>query len=45
VIRNGRYMPPENPGYSAALKPASRTDHTFPTGTAWTGSSAKAEPN
>jgi L-fuconate dehydratase len=45
VIRNGRYMPPENPGYSAALKPASRADHTFPTGTAWTGSSAKAEPN
>ena len=32
VIRNGRYMPPENPGYSAALKPASLTDYIFPSG-------------
>ena len=44
VIRDGRYMPPENPGYSAALKPASRTDHTFPVGAAWTAS-AKPGPN
>jgi L-fuconate dehydratase len=44
VIRDGRYMPPENPGYSAALKPASRTDHTFPVGAAWTAS-AKPAPN
>jgi L-fuconate dehydratase len=36
VIRDGRYMPPETPGYSAALKATSRADHTFPSGAAWT---------
>jgi len=35
VIRDGRYMPPANPGYSAALKAASLAEHTFPTGAAW----------
>ena len=35
VMRGGRYMPPQAPGYSAALKPASLADHTFPTGAAW----------
>jgi L-fuconate dehydratase len=35
VIRDGRYMPPANPGYSAALKPASLAEHTFPTGAVW----------
>jgi L-fuconate dehydratase len=35
VIRNGRYMPPRNPGYSAALKPPSLQEYIFPTGAAW----------
>jgi L-fuconate dehydratase len=35
VIRDGRYMPPESPGYSAALKPASLAEHLYPTGRAW----------
>ena len=35
MIQDGRYMPPENPGYSAALKSASRRDYTFPIGAAW----------
>jgi L-fuconate dehydratase len=35
VIRDGRYMPPMNPGYSAALKPSSLAEHTFPTGAIW----------
>ena len=38
VIRGGRYMPPEAPGYSAALKPDSLRDHTYPTGAVWRGS-------
>ena len=37
VIRDGRYMPPENPGYSAALKSESLRDYTFPGGVMWTG--------
>jgi L-fuconate dehydratase len=41
VIRDGRYMPPENPGYSAALKSNSLRDHTFPAGAAWMAQSAK----
>jgi hypothetical protein len=28
-------MPPENPGYSAALKPESLEDYNFPSGAAW----------
>ena len=35
VIRNGRYMPPQAPGYSAALKAPSLAEHTFPTGAVW----------
>jgi L-fuconate dehydratase len=35
VIRDGRYMPPRNPGYSAALKASSLAEHTFPTGAVW----------
>jgi len=35
VIRDGRYLPPQQPGYSIEMKPASRRDHTFPTGRAW----------
>src|SRR6266545_3047753 len=30
VMRNGRYMPPEDPGYSAEMKPDSLVEHRFP---------------
>jgi L-fuconate dehydratase len=35
VMRDGRYMPPEAPGYSAELRSASLADHLYPGGTAW----------
>jgi L-fuconate dehydratase len=35
VIAVGRYMPPEEPGYSAEMKPESLETHRFPTGAAW----------
>jgi L-fuconate dehydratase len=35
VIRDGRYMPPQAPGYSAALKADSLRDYTYPTGAVW----------
>ncbi len=36
VIRNGRYMPPVDPGYSIEMKPASLDHYEFPNGAAWT---------
>jgi L-fuconate dehydratase len=35
VIRNGRYMPPEQPGYSITLRPDALARHEFPAGAAW----------
>ena len=35
VIRNGRYMPPQLPGFSIEMYPDSRRDHTFPAGRVW----------
>lgn len=35
IIRNGRYMPPQLPGYSIQMKPDSIRDHTFPGGSVW----------
>lgn len=35
VVRNDRYMPPLNPGYSVKMKPASLNNHEFPSGQAW----------
>jgi len=35
VIRNGRYMPPDAPGYSIAMKPESLEFFAFPNGGAW----------
>jgi L-fuconate dehydratase len=35
VIRNGRYMVPEAPGYSIAMKPESLREYAFPDGAAW----------
>ncbi len=35
VIRDGHYMPPEAPGYSITMKPASLVEYEFPNGVAW----------
>jgi L-fuconate dehydratase len=35
IIRNGRYMPPQAPGYSAALKEESLRAHLYPSGSVW----------
>ncbi|HTR10507.1 MAG TPA: L-fuconate dehydratase [Paraburkholderia sp.] len=35
VIRNGRYMAPQKPGYSIEMKPDSLDRYTFPQGEAW----------
>lgn len=35
VIRNGRYMPPQAPGYSITMKEESLKAYTFPTGKMW----------
>jgi L-fuconate dehydratase len=32
VMRNDRYMPPEDAGYSAEMKPDSLLSHRFPAG-------------
>jgi L-fuconate dehydratase len=37
VIRKGRYVVPEQPGYSIALKPASLEEYAYPHGAAWRG--------
>lgn len=37
VIKNGRYMPPEAPGYSIEMKPESLDEHEFPAGEVWAG--------
>jgi len=38
VIRDGRYMAPQAPGYSITMKPKSVTEHIFPAGQAWVAS-------
>ncbi len=35
VIRNGRYMPPERPGYSITIRPETLAQFRFPDGPAW----------
>ena len=39
VIRNGRYMPPQAPGYSIEMHPTRSSATSFPNGAAWTESS------
>lgn len=34
-MRNGRYIPPTEPGYSIEIKPDSRRYYSFPAGAAW----------
>lgn len=36
-IENGHYMPPEQPGYSITMKPASLDAYEFPNGPIWLG--------
>lgn len=40
-VKDGRYMPPNQPGYSAELKPQAIADYTFPTGKVWRELNAK----
>ena len=35
TMKNGHYMPPERPGYSAEMKPESLDEYEFPDGEAW----------
>jgi L-fuconate dehydratase len=35
VIRRARYVAPTRPGYSIAMRPASRAAHVYPTGPVW----------
>lgn len=35
VTKNGRYMPPKAPGYSATMRPESLAAHDYPNGSAW----------
>jgi L-fuconate dehydratase len=35
VVRGGRYMPPMRPGYSIAIREASRVAHRYPEGEVW----------
>ena len=37
VTRNGRYVVPESPGYSATMHPESLARHEFPGGAEWAG--------
>jgi L-fuconate dehydratase len=37
VIKDGRYMPPQRPGYSITMRPESLDAHEYPTGAAWRG--------
>jgi L-fuconate dehydratase len=35
VVQRGRYMPPMRPGYSITIREASRIEHRYPCGAAW----------
>jgi L-fuconate dehydratase len=36
-MKAGHYLPPEEPGYSITMKPASIAAHLWPNGAAWRG--------
>lgn len=42
VLRDGRYMTPTRPGYSATIKPASLRAFSYPEGSAWSGRESSA---
>ena len=35
IIKDGRYLPPEAPGYSITMREGSRQAHSYPNGAAW----------
>ena len=35
AVREGRYLPPESPGYSITMKPKSLENYAYPAGAAW----------
>ena len=37
IIKGGRYMPPEDPGYSVTMYATSIAAYSYPAGSAWTG--------
>ena len=37
IIRGGRYMPPDAPGYSVMMYPASIAAYSYPNGSVWAG--------
>ena len=37
VVKGGRYIPPDAPGYSVTMYPASITAYSYPGGSAWAG--------
>jgi L-fuconate dehydratase len=41
-IRNGRYLAPELPGFSAEIRPASISEFQFPNGSAWRSKAVNA---
>ena len=45
VIRNGRYMLPNKPGYSIEMYPESLERYAFPEGEAWSTDHAEASLN
>ena len=44
VTRNGRYIPPTAPGYSATMTADALATYQFPDGPAWAGTTHKATP-
>ncbi len=43
-VRDGRYVLPSAPGFSAELHPESLAAHQFPNGPAWAGAAPRPEP-
>ncbi|TMC20338.1 MAG: fuconate dehydratase, partial [Chloroflexi bacterium] len=37
IVKGGRYMPPDAPGYSVTMHPASIAAYSYPNGSAWAG--------
>ncbi|RKN30456.1 L-fuconate dehydratase [Micromonospora musae] len=44
VIRDGRYVAPTAPGFSATIRPRTLADYAYPDGPVWSGASAEPEP-
>ncbi|HET7695682.1 MAG TPA: L-fuconate dehydratase [Vicinamibacterales bacterium] len=44
VMRRGRYMPPQTPGYSSTIRRESRDAYRYPDGPVWTDLARRASP-